>query len=288
MQDKCEELLDQLAEIRKSKGLTQKELAKACGIPQSTIGKVETHTRTPQIDTFLKIIEKLGYTLEIVSPEITKKTGDIIMWKCIETEKLINALSGNRCAHLREYIVNYTAEHEHLDSNKTHWDTGEILKLGNIPAQERLYAVMRRDLLPGMLLLDYARRCEAQAHFGGPAHEYWKQILLGEITLDVLADACDAAYNYVSVAVMRYAANLYAQEMGEIYPDMSSIDMPAFLGGDGSPFSDYSPEVEATAESVRATARGKAWNAMYSILIDLLVDVGYIWGDNRDVYSIMD
>ncbi|MCO7136160.1 hypothetical protein NIF40_01265 [[Clostridium] leptum] len=210
------------------------------------------------------------------------------MWKCIETEKLINALSGNRCAHLREYIVNYTAEHEHLDSNKTHWDTGEILKLGNISAQERLYAVMRRDLLPSMLLLDYARRCEAQAHFGGPAHKYWMQILLGEITLDALTDACDAAYNYVSAAVMRYAANLYAQEMGEIYPDMSSIDMPAFLGGDGSPFFDYSPEVEATAESVRATARGKAWNAMYSILIDLLVDVGYIWEDNRDAYSIMD
>lgn len=66
MQDKCEELLDQLAEIRKSKGLTQKELAKACGISQSVIGKIETHTRTPQIDTFQKIIEKLGYTLEIV------------------------------------------------------------------------------------------------------------------------------------------------------------------------------------------------------------------------------
>lgn len=210
------------------------------------------------------------------------------MWKCMETEKLIDALRGTRCAHLREYIVNYTAEHEHLDTNKTHWDTGEILKLGNIPVKERLYAVMHRDLLPGMLLLEYARRCETQANLRGPAQEHWRQILLDEITLDALTDACDATYGYVSSAVMRYASSLYTQEMGKIYPDMSSIDMPAFLGGDGSPFFDYSPEVQTTAESVRATARGKAWNTMYSILIDLLVEVGYIGPDNRSFYSIMD
>ena len=66
MQNKCDELLDQLVEIRKSKGLTQKELAETCGVSQSVIGRFEAHLRTPQIDTFIKIIEKLGYTLEIV------------------------------------------------------------------------------------------------------------------------------------------------------------------------------------------------------------------------------
>ena len=37
MQSKCDALLDQLAEIHKSKGITQKDLAIACGVPQSVI-----------------------------------------------------------------------------------------------------------------------------------------------------------------------------------------------------------------------------------------------------------
>ncbi len=60
------EIIERMIEIRKQKGLSQKELAERCGVRQSAIARLERMNATPQIDTLLKILKPLGYKLAIV------------------------------------------------------------------------------------------------------------------------------------------------------------------------------------------------------------------------------
>lgn len=62
-------LIGKLVEARASKGLSQKELADLSGLKQSAIARLESMKVTPQIDTLLKILQPLGYTLTVVRIE---------------------------------------------------------------------------------------------------------------------------------------------------------------------------------------------------------------------------
>lgn len=50
----------QLANLRRSVGMTQKELAQAIGKPQSTISRVETGEMNPSIELIMEISAGLG------------------------------------------------------------------------------------------------------------------------------------------------------------------------------------------------------------------------------------
>ncbi len=52
---------------RKELGISQRELAALCGIPQSSVARIETSRITPRLDTLLKILNQLGLTL-CISP----------------------------------------------------------------------------------------------------------------------------------------------------------------------------------------------------------------------------
>ncbi len=60
------ELIGKLIEAREAKGLTQEQLAKAAGVQQSAIARLESLKATPQIDTLFKILTPMGYKLAIV------------------------------------------------------------------------------------------------------------------------------------------------------------------------------------------------------------------------------
>lgn len=49
----------QLTELRKSRGLTQKELAEKIGKPQSTISRIETGEMNPTIELVIEIVNGL-------------------------------------------------------------------------------------------------------------------------------------------------------------------------------------------------------------------------------------
>ncbi len=55
-----------LAELRKHRGLTQKELAAALGITQPSLSKIENQ-EDMQISTLRRLIEALGGELEIIA-----------------------------------------------------------------------------------------------------------------------------------------------------------------------------------------------------------------------------
>ena len=46
-------------------GISQRELASLCGIPQSSVARIESYKSTPNLDTLLKIMQPLGLKLTV-------------------------------------------------------------------------------------------------------------------------------------------------------------------------------------------------------------------------------
>ena len=64
------ELIGKVIEARKEKGLSQRDLAELSGVKQPAIARLESMQSTPNIDTLLKILQPLGYTLTVVPIEV--------------------------------------------------------------------------------------------------------------------------------------------------------------------------------------------------------------------------
>lgn len=63
------ELIRTMVRVREEKGITQRQLAELCDIKQPVIARMESAVHSPQINSLLKILVPLGYTLEIVPLE---------------------------------------------------------------------------------------------------------------------------------------------------------------------------------------------------------------------------
>ena len=61
-------IVSAMVEKRNALGISQRDLSARCGIPQSSIARIESYKTTPNLDTLLKILHALGLTLT-VSPE---------------------------------------------------------------------------------------------------------------------------------------------------------------------------------------------------------------------------
>ena len=59
-------LLRTMVTLREEKGLSQADLAKKCNVKQPVIARMEKAVHSPQIDSLLKVLVPLGYTLQIV------------------------------------------------------------------------------------------------------------------------------------------------------------------------------------------------------------------------------
>lgn len=58
-------IISEMIKQRKSLGLSQRELATLCGIPQSSVARIESLKTTPTLATLLKILKPLGLKLTI-------------------------------------------------------------------------------------------------------------------------------------------------------------------------------------------------------------------------------
>ncbi len=58
-----------ITEQRDAKGISQRELAAMCGIPQSSVARIESFKTTPNLDTIIKIMQPLGLTLTVQPAE---------------------------------------------------------------------------------------------------------------------------------------------------------------------------------------------------------------------------
>ena len=59
-------LIGKLIEAREARGLSQKQLADMCGLKQSAIARWEKMGATPKINTLIRVLQPLGYKLDIV------------------------------------------------------------------------------------------------------------------------------------------------------------------------------------------------------------------------------
>ena len=60
------ELIRSMVAIREEQGLSQAELAEKSSIKQPAIARMEKNVHSPQVDSLLRVLAPLGYTLQIV------------------------------------------------------------------------------------------------------------------------------------------------------------------------------------------------------------------------------
>ena len=60
-------IISAMIKQRSALGMSQRELARLCDIPQSSVTRIESSKTTPRLDTILKIYRQLGLTLRATS-----------------------------------------------------------------------------------------------------------------------------------------------------------------------------------------------------------------------------
>jgi DNA-binding XRE family transcriptional regulator len=58
-------IISAMIKRRNELGLSQRDLAAQCGIPQSSVARIESHSTVPRLDTLLKIFDRLGLTFTV-------------------------------------------------------------------------------------------------------------------------------------------------------------------------------------------------------------------------------
>jgi DNA-binding XRE family transcriptional regulator len=59
-------LIENLMKARKEQKVSQEELAETTGMKQPAIARIEAMKVSPKVDTLLKLLYPLGYTLQVV------------------------------------------------------------------------------------------------------------------------------------------------------------------------------------------------------------------------------
>ena len=83
------EIVSAIIKKRSELGLSQRELAKMCNLPQSSIARIESCHVIPKVETLLKIMAPLGLKLVAVSMWIGLPT-DLMCIFCTEAIKAID------------------------------------------------------------------------------------------------------------------------------------------------------------------------------------------------------
>ena len=58
-------IISEIIKQRNALGLSQRDLASLCGIPQSSVARIESSKTTPKLSTIIKICNQLGLTLNV-------------------------------------------------------------------------------------------------------------------------------------------------------------------------------------------------------------------------------
>jgi len=67
------EIIDATIKAREKEKLSQRDLSQKSGIKQSAIARIERLKNSPRIDTMMKLLYSMGYTLKVVPIDKTNK-----------------------------------------------------------------------------------------------------------------------------------------------------------------------------------------------------------------------
>lgn len=65
-------IIKDMVRIREEQGLSQAQLGRLCKVKQPVIARMEKSVHSPQLSSILKILEPMGYTLQIVPAQVEK------------------------------------------------------------------------------------------------------------------------------------------------------------------------------------------------------------------------
>lgn len=60
-------IVSALIQKRTAMGISQRELASICGVPQSSVARIESFATTPRLDTLIRLMQPLGLHLNVSS-----------------------------------------------------------------------------------------------------------------------------------------------------------------------------------------------------------------------------
>ncbi|MEG1192711.1 MAG: helix-turn-helix transcriptional regulator [Clostridia bacterium] len=65
-------IVHSLIERRTELGLSQRQLSELCGLPQSSVARIETMKTIPNVETVLRITQPLGLRLTLVDEAVSQ------------------------------------------------------------------------------------------------------------------------------------------------------------------------------------------------------------------------
>ena len=71
------QLIEATIEARKKADLTQRELSEKAKIKQPSIAKIEKFVSSPQVNTLIKLLYPMGYTIQVVPLKKKRKLENI-------------------------------------------------------------------------------------------------------------------------------------------------------------------------------------------------------------------
>lgn len=71
------DLIEATIKARNKSNLTQRQLSKKSGIKQPAIARIESRVCSPRVDTLLKMLYSIGYTLKVVPINENKKSENV-------------------------------------------------------------------------------------------------------------------------------------------------------------------------------------------------------------------
>ena len=60
------DIIDDFVKLRKSRHMSQTAIAKKAGLHQAAVGRIENKSTEPRLETLLKMLNTMGYTLAII------------------------------------------------------------------------------------------------------------------------------------------------------------------------------------------------------------------------------
>lgn len=69
------DLIQATIDAREKSNLSQRDLSKICGLKQPVIARIESRARSPKVETLLKMLLPMGYTLKVmpIDKHVVKK-----------------------------------------------------------------------------------------------------------------------------------------------------------------------------------------------------------------------
>lgn len=81
MNNDSKRIVDEIKRRRKILGISQTELAERCGMPQSTIGRIENYSMNPSLDVITLIMNELDLSFEYSKKKYMRIQGEELAYK---------------------------------------------------------------------------------------------------------------------------------------------------------------------------------------------------------------